>query len=57
VRVHNDHGTFEVRVRFAAAVAPGEAILYHAWEPSPFPRLARQHGSGRLAVQAGALGR
>jgi DMSO reductase family type II enzyme molybdopterin subunit len=37
VRVHNDHGTFEVRVRVAANVAPGEAILYHAWEPSQFP--------------------
>ena len=37
VRVHNDHGTFQVRVRLAAAVAPGEAILYHAWEPSQFP--------------------
>ena len=37
VRVHNDHGTFDVRVRVAPAVAPGEAILYHAWEPSQFP--------------------
>jgi len=37
VRVHNDHGTFDVRVRLAPSVAPGEAILYHAWEPSQFP--------------------
>jgi len=37
VRVHNDHGTFDVRARIAPSVAPGEAILYHAWEPSQFP--------------------
>jgi anaerobic selenocysteine-containing dehydrogenase len=36
VLVRNEHGTFAVRVRLAAAVAPGEAILYHAWEPSQF---------------------
>ncbi len=36
VRVGNDHGAFEVRARVAPAVAPGEAILYHAWEPYQF---------------------
>ncbi len=35
--VHNDHGAFRVRVRIASAVAPGEAIIYHAWEPFQFP--------------------
>jgi DMSO reductase family type II enzyme molybdopterin subunit len=37
VTVRNDHGTFRVRVRIAPSVAPGEAILYHAWEPFQFP--------------------
>ncbi|MFN8546088.1 MAG: molybdopterin-dependent oxidoreductase [Candidatus Binatia bacterium] len=37
VRVLNDHGTFEVHARVSAAVAPGEAILEHAWEPFQFP--------------------
>jgi steroid C-25 hydroxylase alpha subunit len=37
VEVRNDYGTFRVRARIAAAVAPGEAILYHAWEPFQFP--------------------
>jgi len=37
VRVRNDHGSFQVRARLAPGVAPGEAILYHAWEPFQFP--------------------
>ena len=37
VSVRNDHGEFRVRVRVSSAVAPGEAILYHAWEPLQFP--------------------
>jgi DMSO reductase family type II enzyme molybdopterin subunit len=37
VRVRNDHGAFQVRARLSPAVAPGEAILYHAWEPFQFP--------------------
>jgi DMSO reductase family type II enzyme molybdopterin subunit len=37
VRVSNDHGAFEVCVKLAPGVAPGEAILYHAWEPFQFP--------------------
>ncbi len=36
VRVANDHGAFEVRARVSPSVAPGEAILYHAWEPFQF---------------------
>lgn len=36
VTVRNDHGEFRVRARLSAAVAPGEAILYHAWEPLQF---------------------
>jgi len=37
VRVFNDHGSFEIMAKVAAAVAPGEAITYHAWEPYQFP--------------------
>lgn len=37
VRVFNDHGAFRVQVKTSAAVAPGEVILYHAWEPYQFP--------------------
>jgi len=37
VLVRNDHGSFRVRARLSPAVAPGEAILYHAWEPFQFP--------------------
>ncbi len=36
VRVHNEQGSFSVRARVAASVQPGEAILYHAWEPYQF---------------------
>ncbi len=37
VVVHNASGSFRVRARISPAVAPGEAILYHAWEPFQFP--------------------
>ena len=37
VVVRNEHGTFQVRARLSATVMPGEAILYHAWEPFQFP--------------------
>jgi len=37
VRVRNDLGEFRVHARISPAVAPGEAILYHAWEPLQFP--------------------
>ncbi len=36
VRVHNEQGSFEVHARIAPGVQPGEAILYHAWEPYQF---------------------
>jgi anaerobic selenocysteine-containing dehydrogenase len=37
VRVFNAHGSFRVATKVAPSVAPGEAILYHAWEPYQFP--------------------
>jgi nitrate reductase alpha subunit len=37
VRVWNDHGSFRVEVKVAAAAAPGQAIIDHAWEPYQFP--------------------
>jgi DMSO reductase family type II enzyme molybdopterin subunit len=36
-RVWNDHGSFRVGVKVSPAVAPGQAILDHAWEPYQFP--------------------
>jgi DMSO reductase family type II enzyme molybdopterin subunit len=39
VRVWNDHGGFGVGVKLSPAVAPGEAIIYHAWEPYQFKNL------------------
>jgi nitrate reductase alpha subunit len=36
VRVWNGWGAFRIPARVAAAVAPGEAILDHAWEPYQF---------------------
>jgi nitrate reductase alpha subunit len=36
VRVWNEFGSFRLPARVAAAVAPGEAILDHAWEPYQF---------------------
>jgi DMSO reductase family type II enzyme molybdopterin subunit len=37
VRVWNDIGGFRVAARVSPAVPPGEAIIYHAWEPYQFP--------------------
>ncbi|MBI4515717.1 MAG: molybdopterin-dependent oxidoreductase [Deltaproteobacteria bacterium] len=37
VAVRNEQGSFRVRARLSAAIAPGEAIIYHAWEPLQFP--------------------
>ncbi len=37
VRVWNDHGSFRVGVKVSPAVAPGMALIYHAWEPYQFP--------------------
>jgi anaerobic selenocysteine-containing dehydrogenase len=36
VRVHNDVGEFNVHVKVSPAVQPGQAIIYHAWEPYQF---------------------
>ena len=36
VRVWNDHGSFVLAAKLSPAVAPGEALLYHAWEPYQF---------------------
>jgi nitrate reductase alpha subunit len=37
VRVRNDHGSFRLEGKLSPGVAPGEAIVYHAWEPYQFP--------------------
>ena len=37
VRVWNDHGEFRVNAKVAPVMAPGEALIYHAWEPYQFP--------------------
>jgi anaerobic selenocysteine-containing dehydrogenase len=36
VRVRNDAGVFEVRVKISGAVRPGQVIVDHAWEPHQF---------------------
>jgi len=36
IRVYNDHGAFEARVRPGARMQPGMVQLYHAWEPYQF---------------------
>jgi DMSO reductase family type II enzyme molybdopterin subunit len=38
VRVFNDLDSFEVMVKVAAAVRPGQLILYHAWENFQFAK-------------------
>ena len=38
VRVFNDNGTFECMVKVSAMTAPGEIIVYHAWEPYQFKK-------------------
>jgi DMSO reductase family type II enzyme molybdopterin subunit len=37
VRVRNDHGSFRVGIKVSPAMAPGVALLDHAWEPYQFP--------------------
>jgi nitrate reductase alpha subunit len=37
MRVWNDHGSFQIGAKVSPAVPPGEAIVYHAWEPYQFP--------------------
>lgn len=36
VRVFNDRGAFECMVKVSSITAPGEIIIYHAWEPYQF---------------------
>jgi anaerobic selenocysteine-containing dehydrogenase len=36
VRLYNHHGEFECMVKVSAITAPGEVIVYHAWEPYQF---------------------
>jgi DMSO reductase family type II enzyme molybdopterin subunit len=36
VRVFNDVGEFVARAKVAAAVQPGQVVIYHAWEPYQF---------------------
>jgi nitrate reductase alpha subunit len=36
VRVYNDEGEFRANAKVAAAVQPGQLIVYHAWEPYQF---------------------
>jgi anaerobic selenocysteine-containing dehydrogenase len=36
VRVRNDNGAFEAIAKVAGAVQPGQAVIYHAWEPYQF---------------------
>ena len=37
VRVWNDVGQYEVRIKIAPSVRPGTMIMYHAWENYQFP--------------------
>jgi DMSO reductase family type II enzyme molybdopterin subunit len=34
--VHNDSGTFRVRIKPSPSVQPGQLVIYHAWEPYQF---------------------
>jgi ethylbenzene hydroxylase subunit alpha/complex iron-sulfur molybdoenzyme family reductase subunit alpha len=36
VKVWNDNGAFESIAKTTGAVHPGQAIIYHAWEPYQF---------------------
>jgi anaerobic selenocysteine-containing dehydrogenase len=36
VRVHNDVGAYEVHAKPTPALQPGQAVIYHAWEPYQF---------------------
>jgi anaerobic selenocysteine-containing dehydrogenase len=43
VRVFNDIGSFELKVKISPAVRPGQVIIDHAWEPFQFRnRLSQQ---------------
>jgi DMSO reductase family type II enzyme molybdopterin subunit len=36
VQVRNDVGSFEIRVKVAPVIRPGQVVIYHAWEPFQF---------------------
>jgi DMSO reductase family type II enzyme molybdopterin subunit len=36
MRVWNDHGSFQIDAKVTPAMPPGEALVYHAWEPYQF---------------------
>ena len=36
VKVWNDLGDFEVHAKVSPAIKPGQAVIYHAWEPYQF---------------------
>jgi DMSO reductase family type II enzyme molybdopterin subunit len=36
VRVHNDVGSYKVHVKPTPSLQPGQAVIYHAWEPYQF---------------------
>ena len=38
VRVRNDVGSFEIRVKLAPVIRPGQVVIYHAWEPFQFSK-------------------
>ncbi len=49
-RVRNDVGGFNVRVKLAPSIQPGQVVMYHAWEPYQF-----EHWVGQQAVNASPL--
>jgi anaerobic selenocysteine-containing dehydrogenase len=59
IRVFNEHGAFEARVRPGARMQPGMVQMYHAWEPYQFkkwqgqqaPVAARGRSTWRAATQ------
>jgi hypothetical protein len=56
-KVFNDHGAFECMVKVAAMCAPGEVIVYHAWEPYQFKQWkgsrSRLNRRGRRCIWPG----
>jgi nitrate reductase alpha subunit len=36
ILVHNDIGDFEVIAKISPSIRPGQAVIYHAWEPFQF---------------------
>jgi len=69
VRLYNDTGSCQIRVKLSSAVQPGQVIVYHAWEPyqftgwqssqnvipSPFKRLHLVGNYGQLHYRTGLM--